>query len=60
MEHLSSVAIEGWILLVSGVNEDAEESDLYDAFTDFGHVKDLHVNLERRTGYGKVNSIVLL
>jgi hypothetical protein len=60
MENCWSVAIEGWIILVSGVKEDAEENDIYDAFCDFGRVKDLHFNLERRTGYGKVNSIVLL
>lgn len=54
------IAIEGWTILVSGVKEDAEEIDLHDVFSEFGHVKDLHYNLERRTGYAKVNLVALL
>ena len=59
-ENFIHLAIEGWTILVSGVKEDAEEDDLYNAFSEFGHVKDLHLNLERRTGYAKVNLIALL
>jgi hypothetical protein len=54
------VAIEGWTVLVSGIKEDAEEIDLHDAFSEFGCVKDLHYNLDRRTGFGKVNYVALL
>ncbi|PWZ54026.1 RNA-binding protein 8A [Zea mays] len=50
--------IEGWAILVSGVKDDAEEDDLYNAFSDFGHVKDLHLNLERRTGYAKGYALI--
>ncbi|KAL6638103.1 hypothetical protein ACP70R_025675 [Stipagrostis hirtigluma subsp. patula] len=51
-------SIEGWTILVSGVKEDAEEDDLYNVFSEFGHVKDLHFNLERRTGYSKGYALI--
>ena len=43
-------SVEGYIVFANNLNEDVNEENIDDLFSEYGNVKDIQMNLNRKTG----------
>eukprot|EP01135_Chromosphaera_perkinsii_P006425 Nk52_evm1s493 gene=Nk52_evmTU1s493 len=51
-------SVEGWVVIVTGLHEEANEDDFGERMGDYGTVKSLSMPLDRQTGYIKGYALV--
>jgi RNA-binding protein 8A len=46
-------SVEGYIIFIRNLNEEVQEDNIHDLLSKFGKIKNLHLNLDKHSGYAK-------
>eukprot|EP00366_Plasmodium_knowlesi_P003435 XP_002260932.1 hypothetical protein, conserved in Plasmodium species [Plasmodium knowlesi strain H] len=52
-DEVPAKSIEGWIIIITNIHGEARDDYIRDVFEKYGQIKNLHLNLDRRTGFLK-------
>ncbi|VEV57069.1 RNA-binding protein 8A, putative [Plasmodium vinckei vinckei] len=52
-DEVPAKSVEGWIIIITNIHGEAREDYIKEVFEEFGQIRNLHLNLDRRTGFIK-------
>ncbi|KAF2072967.1 hypothetical protein CYY_005707 [Polysphondylium violaceum] len=51
-------SVEGYIIFVANIQEEVQEPDIRDVFSEWGQIRNVHLNIDRRTGFTKGYALI--